>query len=241
MAESFDIRLEAPANWKTWLGDTKPDSDTSPQHVLAGAKRMMAYLDFVRNANGERRLIGQCECWLIMRTKMGINSIQDMLNQITHGESLHADPIFDTFDESKVSKSVLSPKQSGSGVWGTELERGVLVLIKDVFIQREQRNCGLGRKLIEAVLATIQERVQVFFAIALPHCPLFEVKDALAQYLVDDVYDFDKRTVEFAIRFLRTLGFRRVGSSDWFAYAGDPDHPSRRLASKDDFDPVDRG
>lgn len=37
----------------------------------------------------------------------------------------------------------------------------------------------------------------------------------------------------------RKAGFRRVGDSVWFAYAFDDSHPSRLLATKDDYDPPD--
>jgi hypothetical protein len=35
------------------------------------------------------------------------------------------------------------------------------------------------------------------------------------------------------------MSFHRIGAPHWFAYAMDPDDPSRRLADNQDFDPVD--
>ncbi len=37
-------------------------------------------------------------------------------------------------------------------------------------------------------------------------------------------------------QFWRSLGFRRVGSSSWFAFSDNPDHPSRHLDTTDDWD-----
>lgn len=40
------------------------------------------------------------------------------------------------------------------------------------------------------------------------------------------------------IEFLRKIGYRRVGASEWFAKAFDDEHPSRTLSISDDYDPI---
>jgi hypothetical protein len=42
-----------------------------------------------------------------------------------------------------------------------------------------------------------------------------------------------------AVAFWRAMGFRRIGSSQWFCYAMDPEHLSCHLAIEDDFDPAE--
>lgn len=38
-----------------------------------------------------------------------------------------------------------------------------------------------------------------------------------------------------AVALFRSIGYRRIGSTVWFCFAADPDHPSHRIASADDF------
>ncbi|KAI1372665.1 hypothetical protein F4677DRAFT_449149 [Hypoxylon crocopeplum] len=45
------------------------------------------------------------------------------------------------------------------------------------------------------------------------------------------------REDRIAILFWRSLGFRRIGSSDWFAFAGTRSHPCHTLLAADDYDP----
>jgi len=41
---------------------------------------------------------------------------------------------------------------------------------------------------------------------------------------------------EKAVRFYRSMGFRRIGLSKWFGLAMDKEHASRRIAVEDDLD-----
>jgi len=45
---------------------------------------------------------------------------------------------------------------------------------------------------------------------------------------------------DIAIRFWRSLGFRRVGTSGWFAFTHDPGHPSKLLDASQDWDPPEK-
>jgi hypothetical protein len=49
------------------------------------------------------------------------------------------------------------------------------------------------------------------------------------------------RLIKTAISFWRSVGFRRIGSSPFFALAASVDHPCLELKAADDYDPPELG
>lgn len=77
-----------------------------------------------------------------------------------------------------------------------------------------------------------------FFTVAWP--TFLNTRDRESE--LDDMTDAEQEVIthreeQISITFYRSMGFRRIGSSHWFGLANDPDHPSRHLATHDDYDP----
>jgi GNAT superfamily N-acetyltransferase len=127
------------------------------------------------------------------------------------------------------------PLRKGSGVWKGELDDGNLVLIEDVKVERRYRRKRIGSKLILHILEkALMSRHNVAYAFA-----------ASAAHFNDDGGAGDEKPssvphhvkVEGIASFLRSLQFRRVGLTEWFALARDSKHPSRHLARDKDPNP----
>lgn len=104
------------------------------------------------------------------------------------------------------------PVKKGSGIRGDEFDIGDLLLINAVTVGQKYQRQGLGSKLVKAMIEKARPKCRSFFAI------VFVTEDA-------------------AVRFFRTLGFRGIGPTYWFALAGDANHASHSLAATDDYDP----
>lgn len=115
----------------------------------------------------------------------------------------------------------------GSGVWGPELNFANILLVKELYVNPNWRRRGLGRKLVRTVLKMHADRSMYttrWFSYALPGSLEWETGS----------YD---EQVDVAVKFWRSIRYRRIGSSEWFALSDLNDHPSRFLAAGDDFDP----
>ncbi|KAL8836538.1 MAG: hypothetical protein Q9170_002893 [Blastenia crenularia] len=128
------------------------------------------------------------------------------------------------------------PTKKGSGVWGKELDEGRFLLIETVSIDEEQRRQGHGTKLVARVWQeAVQAHPDVSYAIVWAahlntnslHAQLEKMtsqeKSLLHQKLHGEVEDF-----------WRATGFRRIGSSPWFARAKGSAHPSHSLSASED-------
>jgi GNAT superfamily N-acetyltransferase len=148
---------------------------------------------------------------------------------------------FDLFDRYGRLRSEFKdhPIRKGSGVWSKELDTGDILLIEEIKIDKAYRRRGLGKKVVGAMLEKAREKTGQFFAVAWPtflnEGDLRTETDGLA-----DPEDKDKafrREKAMIIRFFRSLGFRRIGSTYWFGLACGGEHPSHLLAPDDDYDP----
>ena len=123
--------------------------------------------------------------------------------------------------------------KKGTGVWGNELDRGDLLLFESLQVGYEWRRRGIGRKVVDAVLERTRKKVDEstgFYAVVRPGFLLSEF---------DRSEDFGEREMKIAQSFWRSLGFRRVGTSSWFAQTDSPDHPSRHLDPAQDWEQPD--
>ncbi|TFK87190.1 hypothetical protein K466DRAFT_575948 [Polyporus arcularius HHB13444] len=110
--------------------------------------------------------------------------------------------------------------QKGTGVWGRELDSGMLLYVLSVRVDIEgYRRNGVGTFLLQQ-LARSQFAPAGSYLIAWPS-PEFQ-NDPRSE----DDWQRDKR---IAVDFFRKNHFRRVGRTQFLAYAVDASHPSRSL------------
>lgn len=127
------------------------------------------------------------------------------------------------------------PFRKGSGVWKKELNEGNFVLIDDVKVERIHRRKQIGSKLVLHILEQ---------AMRPQHDADYAFSRAAAHYDDNDgVKNMDSGNTPFHIKvqgvasFLRSLHFRRVGLTSWFALSRDRKHPSWHLARDKDPNP----
>ncbi|KAK0637057.1 hypothetical protein B0T17DRAFT_520562 [Bombardia bombarda] len=123
--------------------------------------------------------------------------------------------------------------RNGTGVWGAELDQGDILLIEEIHVDKDWRRRGLGAKVVKAVLDEARtESFAGFVALVTPGA----LRDDLDPYSERDDFNADALVqAGIAEVFWRSLGFRRVGTSSWFAFTDDPDHPSRHLDASEDW------
>lgn len=151
-----------------------------------------------------------------------------------------------------------SPNE-GSGVWGSEFGCGLLVFIEGIEVKHSLQGMGIGTKLFNRALDWVEKRARELgqpaeacsFLVTEPGCLHQDVVREFGEGNFDtgeygerqaEVDAFRKKLTEKSIAFCRKQGFRRVGLSAFWAYATDPNHPSRQLTAeedskRDDIDP----
>ncbi|MCJ1359484.1 MAG: hypothetical protein MMC33_009486, partial [Icmadophila ericetorum] len=167
--------------------------------------------------------------------------------------------LFDRFGRVK-AEFIEHPCKKGTGIWGEELNRGMLLDFERISIDKNFRRQGIGKKLVMDLWAKVKVEVHAAikprFGLAQMFTPLTtedeECAFALAWGTYLNTYEVDKEeeglseeakeelhTAKEAeiIAFLRSIGFRRVGTSNWFALAADASHPAHSLPAESDYDP----
>jgi GNAT superfamily N-acetyltransferase len=146
---------------------------------------------------------------------------------------------FDLFDRyGRLRKEFKTHEvKKGSGLWGDELDTGDLLHLEQIVVEKPYRRQGLGRKLVKAMIEKTRPKCGNFFAIVLVSNLISAVEKETPGMTKEEripVYDQHEET---AIHFFRSLGFRRVGSTSWFALAGNKNHSCHNLLALDDYDP----
>ena len=193
----------------------------------------------VTHTDPEGTSIGYCTAKLIQREEICGNFYNEM-EEPSMDTSLLAFALFDRYGRLRPEfKS--HPYRQGSGVWNDEIDEGVVFLIEEVFIEEDYRRQGLGKKVMAALLEKAKGKIEgYFFAFVRPD-NLTKVEDQEKRFQgksdqeLESLLQQDRQT---AISFYRSLGFRRIGSSDWFGLASDPNHLSHSLPAIRDFDPT---
>lgn len=108
---------------------------------------------------------GYCDAKLIRRNR--IRSFYSDMEEPSRETGILA---FELFDRYGLMKKVFQEHvvKKGSGIWGTELDDGDLLLLEYVSIHRDCRRQGLGRKLVTAVLEKARTKSTRFFAVVCP-------------------------------------------------------------------------
>ncbi|KAI7774291.1 hypothetical protein LA080_008999 [Diaporthe eres] len=139
----------------------------------------------------------------------------------------------------------------GTGVWGREFGRGLLVLVEQIDVKHSLRGMGVGTRLFKQVLDWANKKARELGQPA-EACSYLVVEpgslrqDVVREFGEENFYtgDYGEKQAEVdafmwklaekSIEFWRKQGFRRVGLSGFWAYATDSNHPSRQLTAKED-------
>jgi len=171
-----------------------------------------------KSSSSSENHIGYCDGKLIRRKDIRATFRSDM-EEPTAETSFLAFDLFDRYGRLKPEfKDHLVKK--GSGVWGAEFDDGDIFLIETLKIDKQYQLLGLGSRVVSAMLEKTKEKTRGYIAITRPG-------------VLDE--EFNQQEQDISQRFWRSLGFRRIGSSCWFGFASNPDHPSHLLAAADDY------
>ena len=148
---------------------------------------------------------------------------------------------FDLFDRYGCLKRefIEHPVKKGSGLWGKELDAGDLLLIESITVEKDHQRQGIATKLANRVWEKARK-----LGGSVPYALVWATHLNTSSYRLEASYLSDtERKASFdrsqarAVAFWRSLGYRRVGSTQWFCLAADLNHPSHKIAANDDWDP----
>ncbi|KAK8050971.1 hypothetical protein PG993_002356 [Apiospora rasikravindrae] len=174
--------------------------------------------------------IATCDAKLIKRDRIRPSFWQDM-EEPSQGTRDLAFGLFDRYG--RVSRKYTDPGfRQGSGVWGCELDHGEILFFEKLAVDSRCRRRGVGTQLVQAVLDNIRANIgqNGYIVMVWP--------GILTQEVARRDGDEAKRVyLATSRRFWRSLGFRRIGTSSWFAFTDDEGHPSRSLDVSEEWDP----
>lgn len=180
--------------------------------------------------------IGSVRAFLIRPDRI-YEDFRTEMDEVSEETSSLAFSLFDKYGQVK-SDFIDHPVKCGSGAWKREVGDGDLLLIELIKVDKEYRRRGLGARIMSDLLEKCRPKSEELIVIA-QNAPLNHI-------IRDEVIDKED-SAEFSLlreehkdagkRFWRSLGFRRIGSSQWFGYSFDPAHPSRLLSVTEDWDP----
>lgn len=149
----------------------------------------------------------------------------------------------------------------GTGVWQNELDYGPIFLVEEAHITaREWRRMGLGQAMVNLLLQKAEDyTADQYPDFESPTHFLHLVEDIKKRgrlhafvgpgCLENDLYaqlqgkslrarrKIREQASNSSMAFYRSLGFRRIGTSTFFAYSYDPNHKSHKVSIPDDCDP----
>ncbi len=109
-----------------------------------------------------------------------------------------------------------------------------MLQVETVSVNEEFRKRGIATELLSQLLQKAQSLDPHFsFAFAWPTILNSRLSKDLSKEQYKEQY---ARGEDMAIGLFRKAGYRRIGSSNWFALAVDPSHASRSLDPNQDFD-----
>ena len=181
-------------------------------------------------SKGTFYFVARCEGGVINRSL-----IPDLYHDMEECSSFTGDleyTLFDRHDRLK-KEHIEHPTKKGSGIWGAEMNTGYLIFLSGICVDEFHRRKGLGKRMVEATIHTIQGTyTEQLLAIFSP--------DVLVAKLRADAGDtpytsaHEDNLKHMYTGFVRKAGFRRIGHTPYFALATNPSHPCHRLLASDD-------
>jgi ribosomal protein S18 acetylase RimI-like enzyme len=214
--------------------DYIPDWEDDPHSEFKWLEVIRGEVTLQQNHCSTTKRIGDCKAYLIRRHWIADNFWDDM----EEPEHEMAELAFELFGRFGCLQPQFKdhPVKRGSGVWSDELNNGDILLIEDIRVSPGYRRQGIGSKLALAILELTSKNSREFFAITWPGVLESEVEHELSQNATNDEESARRQLINIALRFWRTLGFRRIGSSRWLGYTPDQNHPSYTVPLEQDFD-----
>lgn len=111
----------------------------------------------------------------------------------------------------------------GQGTWGQKLDLGDILLLEEMYVEQSYRRQGFGRAMVRDLVrrarrASADSCVE-FFVVCLPS-GLTNVVRHEETGTATQVQDAKRRHEAIASQFFRSMGFKKIGSSDWYALVG---------------------
>ncbi|KAF9697622.1 hypothetical protein EKO04_004023 [Ascochyta lentis] len=194
------------------------------------------------------KMVAYCDAKLIRRSKIAFDFYAE-LEQPSQETSSLAFALFDRYGRLKPHFRD-HPVMKGNGVFQDEFNNGDLLLFESIRVDKIHRRKGLASKLVRAIINKVRSKSRGFFAVVAPGWLSAEVDLHVPQpsgrqpdWTEDVRTAYEKalqivcdQEADISASFFRNLGFRRVGSSSWFAFASDAAHASHTIPSGDDYE-----
>ncbi len=131
--------------------------------------------------------------------------------------------------------------RKGSGTWGHEFDKGDIVVFESIEVKKEYRGRKASTELVDHIWKQAKSRYdRKLFAFACATHIDDEDERRESRDGTMSSAQLKRRFEEGQVRseaFLRSLGVRRVGHTQWFCIASDPDRPCYKPAASDDYNP----
>lgn len=219
-ADEDDLRLTE---------DMSDEDDDNPMTLsIAFGEQWFKQIDGSANVGQNR--IADCDAKLLRRDSIK-GAFWTEMEELCEKSSGLAFELFDRYGRFNREYSEHEIRK-GTGIWGKELDHGDILMIENIHVEPLWRRQGVGAKLVSAVLDKARHESKDIFAFVNP------------MHLIQETVHNDKTLDSGTIReqsenfkhFFRSLGFRRVGTSEWLAFTDKDSHPSRHLDKARDWD-----
>ncbi|KAF7552909.1 hypothetical protein G7Z17_g3974 [Cylindrodendrum hubeiense] len=207
--------------------DECDEDDLNSEHDEFAEWKWLEHIDAFAIA-GENQ-VAQCDAKLIRRSRMRNDFLNEMLEPSEKTSALVSD-LFDRYGCLRQEYYQHEVKK-GTGIWDRELDEGDMLLFESIVVGSSRHRQGIATKVVKAVLDETRRKSRHFFAFVQPGY----VGGLYGVHVEERV----KTATKIGKKFFQSLGFRRVGTSTWFAFADDNSHPSRSLATAQDIDAPD--
>lgn len=161
-------------------------------------------------------------------------NIRSFYDEMEGADNDTADVAFDVFDRYGRLKQDLKThgNRMGSGIWQDEFDKGDILVLRNFHVEEAYRRQSLGRKFVRTMLEKVRQISKCFLTVVAPDQVITRPEG-----MTDEQFEsIVARDFAITTSFTRSFGFRRLGSSGWFALSSDASHPCHNLAASDDFD-----
>ncbi|MCJ1384790.1 hypothetical protein MMC17_007908 [Xylographa soralifera] len=184
--------------------------------------------------------IASCKAWFIDREPIRSNFYTEMEEPVQDLSDL----AFTVFDRWGCLKTEIKdhPIKKGSGVWGNEIDEGRILVIETLEVDKSFRRQGVAKKLFEDLWLKVKssETDCRFAMVWATHLNNSEDRIKMDEMSTTESHQYFRSSVASVVSFWRAMGFRRIGTTQWFCLAADVGHPAAKLSAQDDFNLPER-